>query len=187
MIGPAIQAALTPLDCTDINAQQSQYVSFDLYTSAGWVCVVLGVINFTLFILFQEIDVSQKELEFAKVQGSSSTVQDLELPRPSIPGVSLCLLVSFILFFNFIIVETLGTPMCVEQLGWTGEETILRFGILMAGMGVVLVFGFGTVGLLCKLMDERKVMILGLIFMFIGRLVILPIPGNPLPPLIGNV
>ena len=63
LIGPGIQAALTPLECTDINAQDSdKYLSFDLYTSAGWVCVVLGVINFILFLIFQEIDVSQKEL-----------------------------------------------------------------------------------------------------------------------------
>ena len=189
LIGPGIQAALTPLECTDINAQDSdKYLSFDLYTSAGWVCVALGVVNFILFLIFQEIDVSQKELEFAKMQEEKNgSRMDQALPKPSIPGVFGCLLVSFILFFNFIIVETLGTPMCVEQLGWTGEETILRFGILMAAMGVVLVFGFATVGPLCKMMkDERKVMILGIIFMFIGRLMIIPIPGNPLPPLIQN-
>ena len=35
-LGPGIQAALTPLQCTDIKAQSSsQYISFDMYTSAG--------------------------------------------------------------------------------------------------------------------------------------------------------
>ena len=35
-VGPGIQAALTPLQCTDIGAQPSdQYISFDMYTSAG--------------------------------------------------------------------------------------------------------------------------------------------------------
>ena len=37
-VGPGIQAALTPLQCTDIGAQPSdQYISFDMYTSAGFV------------------------------------------------------------------------------------------------------------------------------------------------------
>ena len=44
-LGPAISAALTPLQCTDINTQESsQYFSFDMYTSVGWVCVLLGII-----------------------------------------------------------------------------------------------------------------------------------------------
>ena len=35
-LGPGIQAALTPLQCTDIKGQSSsQYISFDMYTSAG--------------------------------------------------------------------------------------------------------------------------------------------------------
>ena len=182
LIGPGIQAALTPLECTDVNTNSVSYFSFDLYTSAGWVCAILGAINFVLFLIFKEIDVSQKEREFAKKD--TQTVQ--ELPKPYALGVGACLAVFFIMMFNFIIVETLGTPMCIEQLGWTAEETILRFGLLTAGMGVVLLFGFVTVGRLCKLIDERKVMIFGILLMFLGRLSLFPIPGFPLPPMIEN-
>ena len=34
-LGPGIQAALTPFKCTDVGAEDSQYLSFDMYTSAG--------------------------------------------------------------------------------------------------------------------------------------------------------
>ena len=34
-LGPGIQAALTPFKCTDVEAEDSQYLSFDMYTSAG--------------------------------------------------------------------------------------------------------------------------------------------------------
>ena len=42
-LGPGIQAALTPFKCTDIEGQSSsEYISWDMYTSAGWVCALLG-------------------------------------------------------------------------------------------------------------------------------------------------
>ena len=67
-LGPGIQAALTPFKCTDIEGQSSsEYISWDMYTSAGWVCALLGVLSFILFLpfIFYEVDVSQKEREYA--------------------------------------------------------------------------------------------------------------------------
>ena len=124
LIGPGIQAALTPLECTDVNTENSSYFSFDLYTSAGWVCAVLGVINFILFLIFKEFDVSQKEREFAK-KDTDNTGNSQELPKPYAPGVGACLMVFFIMMFNFIIVETLGTPMCIGQV----SHSLIRFWI----------------------------------------------------------
>ena len=75
--------------------------------------------------------------------------------------------------------------MCIDQFGWTEEETILRFGILVAGVGLMCVFLFASVGPICNRIDERKVMVFGTILMLVGRFFNFPIPGFPKPPL-GN-
>ena len=36
--------------------------------------------------------------------------------------------------------------MCIDQFGWTEEETILKFGILVAGVGLMCIFLFASVG-----------------------------------------
>ena len=77
--------------------------------------------------------------------------------------------------------------MCMDQFGWTEEETVLKFGIVIASTGVMCVFLFGSIGPLTKKIDERKILIfLGISFMLIGRLVVFPIPGFPTPPMAGS-
>ena len=75
--------------------------------------------------------------------------------------------------------------MCIDQFGWTEEETILKFGILVAGVGLMCIFLFASVGPLVNRIDERKIMMAGIILMLIGRIFNFPIPGFPMPP-IGN-
>ena len=78
---------------------------------------------------------------------------------------------------------SLGTPMCIDQFGWTEEETILRFGILVAGVGLMCIFLFASVGPLVNRFDERKIMMAGIILMLVGRIFNFPIPGFPKPPI----
>ena len=77
----------------------------------------------------------------------------------------------------------LGTPMCIDQFGWTEEETILKFGILVAGVGLMCIFLFASVGPLVNRIDERKIMMAGILLMLFGRFFNFPIPGFPKPPL----
>jgi len=95
------------------------------------------------------------------------------------------LLASLLLLPNFANHFRLGTPMCIDQFGWTEEETILNFGILVAGVGLMCIFLFASVGPLVNRIDERKIMMAGILLMLFGRIFNFPIPGGPLPPL-GN-
>lgn len=74
--------------------------------------------------------------------------------------------------------------MCMDQFAWTEEETVLKFGVLIACTGVMCVILYASVGPLSKRFDERKILIFGgILFMFLGRTLILPIPGFDHPPL----
>ena len=147
-MGPGIAAALTPLQCTALDT--SQYISFDMYTSVGWVCVLLGIIRFILFLpgIFNEVDVSQKER--LQLVTTTTAEQSPRLPRPDLLGLFVCSIIFFVFYFNLVLLETLGTPLCMDQFGWTEEETLLRFGLAFAAVGLMSLLLFGTVGPLSK-------------------------------------
>ena len=50
----------------------------------------------------------------------------------------------------------MGTPLCLDQLGWTQDETVLRFGSLMAGCGVMCIIIFVSIGPICKRYHVKK-------------------------------
>ena len=54
------------------------------------------------------------------------------------------LLLGNLLFFR------LGTPLCMDQFGWSEEDTVLYFGILVASLGVMSVILFASIGPLTK-------------------------------------
>ena len=72
----------------------------------------------------------------------------------------------------------------MDQFAWTQEETVLRFGLAIAGLGVICIFLYLLIGPLCKRYDERKVLIfLGIFPMILGHVILLPIPGMDHPPI----
>ena len=123
-----------------------------------------GVLSFILFLpfIFYEVDVSQKEREYAIECKKAMNFEEgitrevsLNLPAPDIIAAIICLVTFFTYIFNFVLIETLGTPLCMDQFGWSEEETVLKFGVLIAVASVMCVFLFATVGPLCKRFDER--------------------------------
>ena len=61
----------------------------------------------------------------------------------------------------------------------------MRTFFQLAHCAQYLIFSyFFSVGPLCKRFDERKVLIfVGILFMFLGRIIVFPIPGFDHPPL----
>lgn len=46
--------------------------------------------------------------------------------------------------------SSLGTPLCMDQFGWTESEAVLYIGILLAAGGLITVACFWAVGPLSK-------------------------------------
>ena len=54
-------------------------------------------------------------------------------------------------YYHFLtLIYRLGTPLCMDHFGWSEEETVLYFGILISVVGLMAVFLFASVGPLCK-------------------------------------
>ncbi|TRY68880.1 hypothetical protein TCAL_11023 [Tigriopus californicus] len=179
VIGPAFQAALTPVQCSDL-IDQDTWFALDMYTLSGWLSAVLGLISFVLFLpgIFKEFDVAEAEAE----EGRRLDPSNNNLSPPDMVVTISCIFNFFIYLINFVILETLGTPLCIDQFGWTESEAILYLGIAMSVGGIISVICFATVGPLSKRFDERKMIIfIGLIPMIIARLIMMPFPGLPPP------
>jgi len=177
MIGPAIQSALTPVGCSE--EYPNGELKLDMYTISGWLSAAVGFISLCLFLpgIFSEHYVAKIEAQRLRTEDDTQA----ELDRPDLLAVFSCTLSFFMFLFNFILLETIGTPLCMEQLGWSEQKSITNLGILMSAGAVISMIAYGTIPILTRKIDERKVfMFFGLIPMIIGRVVMIPM-GTDLP------
>ena len=174
MVGPALQALLTFLECSE--SYSPGELKLDQYTATGWLGAIVGLLSLLSFSpwTFTEYNVSRAEAEQINKEADSSS-QDILTMRPDTPALVALITAFFVLLFNFILLETIGTPLCMQQLGWTESTSIRNLGIIMSLGAVVSMAAFGSIPFVTKRLDERKVyLLLGLVPMFLARIVILP-------------
>jgi MFS transporter, ceroid-lipofuscinosis neuronal protein 7 len=81
----------------------------------------------------------------------------------------------FVFVFNFVLLESLGTPLTMEQFAWTKKEALTNMAILMTFGGVIACATFVGIGPLCKKFKENHVLIIGgFALMVLGRIVHIP-------------
>ena len=63
--------------------------------------------------------------------------------------------------YTNILMYSAGTPICMDQFGWSSDEVILKYGMVMASMGVLAFAIFFAVGPLAKrfLIDTRAALV----------------------------
>jgi len=177
-IGPAVQAALTPIGCSE--EYKEGELRFDMYTVSGWLSCVIGLISLISFMprVFQESYVADKEAEYLNKKGNNE--KDVAHIRPDLIAVGTCMFGFFMFMFNYILLETIGTPLCMQQLGWDETKSIRNLGILMAAGAVVSLIVFATIGPLTKKIDERLIYVIaGILPMLVGRVVMIPMGADP--------
>jgi len=183
MIGPAIQTALTPVGCSD-NYEPGK-MKLDMYTISGLVSAAVGVVSLILFLpgIFKESYVAELEAAHMAEETEGHHAHNIKDIRPDMLALSSCVFCFFIFLFNFILLETIGTPLCMHQLGWSEKQSVQNLGILMAIGAVVSLFCYASVAPITSRIDERLVyLLLGLIPMIAGRVAMIPMGGDP-PPL----
>lgn len=180
IIGPAIQAAVVPLG--DTGSFFLGFIQLNMYTAAGWISVLFCIANFILFLpsFFQDHRISKKE---AMLNQGAKTEEEFHKTSPNYFSAWTLIVVFFVLCFNFMLLETLGTSLIMDQFAWTKAMALKNMGIFMSVGGVVSIVCFALINPLCKKFPEVKVMIWGgFLFMVLGRAA--HIPWGDDPPLI---
>lgn len=119
--------------------------------------------------------------EAMRNEGKATEEETLKSIKPDYIASWTLICAFFVLVFNFVLLETLGTSLTMDQFAWSKKESLYYMGLLMSIGAVVSCITFVMIEPLCKRFNERRVMLWGgFLFMVIGR--ILYIPWGPGPP-----
>lgn len=178
VIGPALQTIVVPLGNDGVWLIEGK-LKLNMYTACGWINVVFSIFNFILFLpfIFKEHKVAAREAMLKKgLQTERETWKNVKQDYLSYWTL---IVAFFILVFNFMLLETLGTSLTMDQFSWTKSEALYYMGILMSIGAVIACITFLLINPLCKRFQEVKVMIwCGFLFMVLGRAVYIPWDTN---------
>lgn len=184
VVGPALQAAVTPLGPGAPYPPAGEPVSLlrlDMYTAAGWVNALLGTLNFLLFLpcIFTERKVAAREAMIS--HGKQSEKEALDALKPDLISSWTLVGAFFVLVFNFVLLETLATSLTMDQFAWSKSRALEYMGALMSAGAVIACLTFALIGPLSKIFEERALLLWGG-FLLTGLASVLCIPWGPGPP-----
>ncbi|XP_036325798.1 major facilitator superfamily domain-containing protein 8-like isoform X1 [Rhagoletis pomonella] len=185
IVGPGMQTAVTPLG-NDGYSLLSGFFVFNMYTACGWINVIMSIGNFIMFLpgLFEEHKIAAREIMIK--QGKSSERETWKAIKPDYVSAWTLIMAFFVLVFNFVLLETLGTSLTMDQFAWSNHEALYYMGILMSVGAIVSLVTFVAINPLCKMFPEHYVLIWGgFSLMVLGR--VLYIPWGDSPPTIAEV
>uniref|UniRef100_A0A1A9W744 Major facilitator superfamily (MFS) profile domain-containing protein n=1 Tax=Glossina brevipalpis TaxID=37001 RepID=A0A1A9W744_9MUSC len=185
IVGPGLQALVTLLGSEGYTWLWGFFI-FNMYTACGWINVVMSIGNFIMFlpIVFQERKVAAREIMIMK--GKSSERETWKSIKPDYVSAWTLIVAFFVLVFNFVLLETLGTSLTMDQFAWSNDEAIYYMGIIMSTGAVIALVTFMCISPLCKIIPENLVLIWGgFALMVLGR--VLYIPWGDGPPKIAEV
>jgi len=182
IVGPALQAVVTPLGETGM----SFLPGLNMYTAAGWLNVFMAIGNFVLFLpmFFKEKRIAAKEI--MKLQGKQTEKETWKGTKPDYFSCWTLIVAFFVLVFNFVLLETIGTSLTMDQFAWSKSEAMFNMGLLMSVGAVIACITFAAIGPLCNKFEERSVLLWGgFLLMAIGRILYIPY-GDQLPQMATN-
>ncbi|XP_054271541.1 major facilitator superfamily domain-containing protein 8-like [Macrosteles quadrilineatus] len=179
IVGPGLQAAVTPL------GEQGKvlfkgWITLNMYTAAGWINVLLGLFNAILFSPFYFTERYIAAREAMIMVGAKSEKAAWKGCKPDYLCAWTMIIAFFILVFNFVLLETLGTSLTMDQFAWTKSQALSNIGILLSAGGVIACVAFVLIKPLCKHFNECRVLVWGGFFlMVLGRAVYIPYGNDP--------
>lgn len=179
IVGPAIQAAVVPLGGEGVWLIKNR-LKLNMYTASGWINVFLSLFNIYLFFpsVFKEHKIAAKEAMIKL--GKDNEKDTWKEERPNYFSAWSLIVAFFVIVFNFMLLETLGTPVTMDQFAWSKGESLWYMGILMSVGAVLAIATFASIAPLTKRFLEAKVMIWGgFLFMVLGRLAFIPFHHDP--------
>lgn len=184
IVGPLLQAAFTYLD---EGILIFNYFPLSMFTAPGWVNVFLGAINIVIFVpqLFKDHNIAVREQMM--VQGKENAKETWKSTKVDYVVAASLIFAYFIVAFNLVILESLGTPLTMDQFAFTKQDTLKWNGILVGSGALISCVIFCLLPILCKVIKEVNILIWGgMLIMTIGKFIYIPFRED-IPQLAGFV
>lgn len=172
IVGPLLQALFTMLGEGILIFNT---FPLSMYTAPGWVNVLLGIVNMIVFLPHFFTDHNIAVREQMMIQGKES-VKDMWKSAKIDYLITWSLIFAyFIVSFNLVILESLGTPLTMDQFAFTKKETLKWNGILVGIGALISCVIFGLLPKICRIFKEIDILIWGgLLIMAVGKFVYIP-------------
>ncbi|KAL3276812.1 hypothetical protein HHI36_012174 [Cryptolaemus montrouzieri] len=185
ILGPAIQACVVPLGNDGFWVIQDK-LKIDMYTACGWISVLIAIINLYMFLptIFIEHKIAGRE---AMLKQKKDNIKDTyKLHKPNYFATWTLIVAFFVIVFNFMLLETLATPLTMDQFGWSKSQSLKYTGILISVGALISIGTSVAIPQLSKYFSEVKIMVWGgFFFMALGRAIYIPYNNDP-PPIYDN-
>lgn len=155
----------------------------NMYTAVGWFCAALGCINLILMMpcVFKDHQIALKEA----MAGQSATATKAVWKSAKLKFLPIILMVAAfaLLMFVYSAIQTLLSPIALDQFGWSNEDSLFYLGILMTVGALISCILFLLLDPWCKRFSESNVLVYGAMFaLFVSQLLLIPFGSEPITP-----
>lgn len=182
-VGMALQAAVTPLGNDGVDLFGG-WLQLNMYTATGWINVLVAIINGIILLpfIFKERSIAVKEAMV--IQNETSEKKAIDAYKIDLVSAWTLIVAFFVIVLNFVIFESLGTPIVMEQFAMTNKEAVFYTSIISVVGGILSCISFVILTPLCRRIDERKVLVFGgFLLMALARFVYMFPWSDELPKL----
>ena len=172
IVGPLLQALFTMLGEGILIFET---FPLSMYTAPGWVNVVLGAVNIVIFFpsIFNDHKIAVREQMM--LQGKENAKETWKSMKIDYPITYSLIFSYFIVAFNLVILESLGTPLTMDQFAFTKKETVFWNSILVGIGALISCIIFCLLPKICKVLKEIDILIWGgLLIMAVGKFIYIP-------------
>jgi len=177
IVGPMIQSSLVGIG-EDGVLFGALGMRWNMYTAAAWISAAMGLVAAFLFLpcIFTEFNMAEKEVHWIRMRMIHRYEE--EPIKRDIIGVGMCIANFATAGFILILIETLATPIAMDQLACSHEEAVEKVGIVLSIGCVLTALSFASSSAVAKRITERKTMLFcGILPMILSHFIVLPYAG----------
>ena len=172
IVGPLLQAAFTLLGD---GIKIFDTFPFSMYTAPGWVNVFFGFVNIAILLprFFKDHNIAVREQMM--LQGKESAKETWKSTKVDYFLASALIFAYFVVAFNLVILESLGTPLTMDQFACSKKDTLKWNGILVGVGALISCLIFCLLPRICRIFKEIDILIWGGLFITVlGKFIYIP-------------
>ncbi|CAF1210482.1 unnamed protein product [Adineta steineri] len=175
IIGPLIQALFAFMGYP--GPVHKSWLYLNIYTAPAFFSALTAAVNLVLFLVaFGDTRVATSTRKDSVKSTSNHIQSKIKSSKRHDQSMAIicCLYMFFVAYLTFTNYETIASPLSIDMYAWSKEQSTRNNGYILGVLGVMSVVVLIVTKLLAKCLQDRMLMLLGMIISFLGYAVFLP-------------